>query len=277
MQTTCLGLGLVAGLVAACGSSTASSTTGAGTMTAVIADLAPTGQLRVGIPASPPVLATKDPATGELHGIAVDLGTALAQRLSVAFTPVIYPTPPQVLAALQSGAVDVAVLPAMPETTRVVPLTAPFLAIPHTLMVRDGSPFRTVADVDHAGVRIASEKGSGHTKVLATVLKQAQLIQADSEAAALQLLTSGAADAYASGRFALLDDLKTLTGYHLLDDDFFVARQAMAVAPSKHAGFNFLTSFVEQAKASGTVQQAIAKTGAAGLDVPPAGTPAASG
>ena len=51
--------------------------------------VAPTGKLRVGM-----LLvanhATKDPATGELRGVAVDLGREAARRLGVPFEPVTY-------------------------------------------------------------------------------------------------------------------------------------------------------------------------------------------
>ena len=42
--------------------------------------LAPTGKLRVAF-LSGPLYATKDPATGELKGVAVDLGKDLARRV----------------------------------------------------------------------------------------------------------------------------------------------------------------------------------------------------
>ena len=44
---------------------------------AALDDLAPTGKLRVGIMYTNPVLAARDPASGELRGIAVDLADAI--------------------------------------------------------------------------------------------------------------------------------------------------------------------------------------------------------
>jgi polar amino acid transport system substrate-binding protein len=43
-------------------------------------ELAPTGKLRVGLILSNQVLVTKDPQTGELRGVTVTLGKALAKR-----------------------------------------------------------------------------------------------------------------------------------------------------------------------------------------------------
>src|SRR5690349_7961163 len=54
--------------------------------------LTPTGKLRVGIQLNNPVQVTKDAATGELKGVAIDLGKDLARRIGVPFSPVGYPS-----------------------------------------------------------------------------------------------------------------------------------------------------------------------------------------
>ena len=46
-------------------------------------DLAPTGKLRAGINYANSVIATKDPVTGELRGVSVDLMREIARRLEV--------------------------------------------------------------------------------------------------------------------------------------------------------------------------------------------------
>ena len=50
---------------------------------ALKAELAPTGTLRAGINYNNPLLARRDPATGELSGIAVDLSRELGRRVGV--------------------------------------------------------------------------------------------------------------------------------------------------------------------------------------------------
>ena len=74
-----------------------------------VADLVQTGKVRVGIGLAP-VIATKDPATGELRGTGIDLGRALAARMGVRLEPVEYPSPPKTLEGLNTGAWDVAFL-----------------------------------------------------------------------------------------------------------------------------------------------------------------------
>src|SRR5437870_1719372 len=136
--TIALVLVVVLGVLgAACGKSSSSHTGATSPSTApapasasaaVVADLAPTGTLRLAVPAAPPFLAHGNPPTG----VAVALATALATRLGVPLTTTIYPNPPAVLAAAHGPGWDVAVLPVMPATTAAVDFSPPVLLLPHT-------------------------------------------------------------------------------------------------------------------------------------------------
>jgi ABC-type amino acid transport substrate-binding protein len=80
-----------------------------------IADITSTGKLRVGIGLANLVSGVKDPATGELRGVAVDLGRTLAARIKVEFHPIEYPRPGLVLGGAKNDAWDVAFLVVDPE------------------------------------------------------------------------------------------------------------------------------------------------------------------
>src|SRR5579859_3056017 len=95
MKSYRLLLGITAGCISliACGpsgSSTAGLSPTPSVSAQVRADIVPTGSLRVALPLAPPIIASKDPSTGELKGIGVDLGKDLAARLGVPFVAVIY-------------------------------------------------------------------------------------------------------------------------------------------------------------------------------------------
>jgi polar amino acid transport system substrate-binding protein len=263
----CLGL-------AACGSTTtaapaAHTSSAAPVAAAVLADLAPTGRVRFAMLANPPLFASKDAAGA---GVGVELENALAQKLGEPVTTVGYGDPGAAIAAASSGAWDVAILPIIPPAQAVADLTAPFLLVPHTFLVRADSPIHAVADADRAGVRIASVAGEGHTAVLAQQLKQARLVPVPSPAAALQMLASGQVDAVADARFALRAMAAQVAGSRLVADDFFVARFALAVPKGHATAQAFLSRFVEAEKASGRVQQAIDRLGKPDIMVAPATT-----
>src|SRR5688572_26570470 len=72
--------------------------------------LAPTGKLRAGMNLGNTLFTTKDPATGELRGVAVDLMRELASRVGVPLELVVHATPGEVADAAQKGSWDVAIL-----------------------------------------------------------------------------------------------------------------------------------------------------------------------
>jgi polar amino acid transport system substrate-binding protein len=73
-------------------------------------DLAPTGKLRVGVNYGNPVLAIKDPDSGELTGVVVDLARELGRRTGLAVELVGFESAGKMVEALQAGAWDVAFL-----------------------------------------------------------------------------------------------------------------------------------------------------------------------
>jgi polar amino acid transport system substrate-binding protein len=68
--------------------------------------LAPTGRLRVGAFAGSPLSMATDSKTGEIHGVCIDLGKELAQRLEVPFEHVNYQRIADVIEAMKAGGVD---------------------------------------------------------------------------------------------------------------------------------------------------------------------------
>ena len=72
------------------------------------ASLAPRGKLRAAINFGNPILATRDPGTGQARGVSVDLARELARRLGVPVELVLYDAAGKVVEALKANAWDVA-------------------------------------------------------------------------------------------------------------------------------------------------------------------------
>ncbi len=73
-------------------------------------DLVPTGKLRTGINYGNPVLATREPASGDLSGVAVDLARELGRRIGAVVELVGYESAGKMVEALKTGAWDIAFL-----------------------------------------------------------------------------------------------------------------------------------------------------------------------
>jgi len=233
------------------------------------AELAPNGTLRAGINYGNFILATKDPATGESRGVAIDLARELAQRLGVPLELVPYTSVAAMVDAAPTGAWSIAFLGIDPAREGEISFSAAYLEIEATYLVPAGSALRAVADVDRAGVRVAAPARANYELFLSRNLKAAQLVRASNAEAAFELLASGKVDALAGLAQALTGLVGKLPGSRMLDGQFMKVPQAVGVPRGRDAGLAYLRGFVEEAKASGLVTRAIERTGARGVAVAP--------
>ncbi len=126
---------------------------------AVRSELAPSGKLRAAIDSGNPILAAKDPASGEPRGVSVDLSRALARRLGVPVEFVTDAAAGKVVAGLKSGAWDVAYVAIDPARAVDIGYTAPYVVIEGAYLVPQDSPIRSNAEVDRDGARVAVGAG----------------------------------------------------------------------------------------------------------------------
>ena len=239
------------------------------TTPAVLADLAPTGKIRAGINYGNFILATKDRATGESRGVAVDLVHELGRRLGVPVEIVAYDSVAVMGDAAPAGVWDIAFLGSDPQREALMSFTAAYLEIEATYLVPGTSKLRTAADVDQDGVRVAAPARANYELFLSRNLKRARLVSAQGGDAAFDLLRTGQVDALAGLTQGLLGLAQKLPGSRLLDGRFMGVQQSIAVPKGHDAGLAYLRRLVEDAKASGLVARAIEKTGAKGVSVAP--------
>jgi polar amino acid transport system substrate-binding protein len=235
-----------------------------------VGDIVRTGKLRVGV-GLVPTFAIKDPATGELRGVAIELARALAARLSIEVVPVEYPSPPSVLEGLKTGAWDVAFVGIDPSRATVVDFSPPYLQVESTYLVPAGSSIRSIPDADRPEVRIAVTGKSVEDITLTRILKRAELLRIDTMTAGFDLLRTGKADVLAAPRPTALQFSIKLPGSRVLDDRFLAVFHGMAVPKGQAERLAYISEFIEAAKASGLVQQAIERAGMRGAQVAPAG------
>ena len=240
---------------------------------AQFADLVQAGKIRVGVHS---VMYTKDPQTGEPKGASVgiillDIARALGARIGVEILPVGHPTIPEMLTCLTTGVCDVAFMGPDPSRTG-VDFSPPILQLDYTFLVPAASSIQRIADVDRPSVRIAVVSHHASTLTLSRILKHAQLVYAATPDPTFELLRSGQADAFASIRGVLLAYSAKLPGSRVLDEHYGANLVGMVVPKGQAARLAYISEFIEQAKASGLVQQAIERAGLPGYKVASAKT-----
>jgi polar amino acid transport system substrate-binding protein len=231
--------------------------------------LAPTGQLRVAF-LSGVLYATKDSATGELKGAAVDLGRELARRVGVPFQPVPYSTPAAIIVGAKSADWDVALMGINADRAAAVDFSAPYMEVEQGYLVRAGLPIGTVSDVDKDGIRVGVVEKAGADVFLSGAFKNATLVRAKSVADLYALIDSGKADVIAATKTSLFAEAQKRPGSRVLDGRILVEPVGMGVPKGRNpSGAAYVGKFVEEAKAAGVVKAAIERAALRGVVVAP--------
>jgi polar amino acid transport system substrate-binding protein len=236
--------------------------------TSVRLQLALTGKVRVGINYGNPVLATRDPGSGELRGVAVDLAHELGTQSGLPIEVVAFESAGKMFEAVKTGEWDVAFLAIDPGRADEIDFTAPYVEIEGTYLVPSGSPVSTIADVDRNGVRIGVSAKSAYDLFLSRSLQHAELIHAPDPNAAFELIVTGRVDVVAGVKQHLVANAKKLPGSRVLDGRFMAIQQALGIPKGREDAAAYLRKFIEDAKASGFVARAIDKAGVRGVSIP---------
>jgi polar amino acid transport system substrate-binding protein len=253
-------------LLGAVGCTTAPTAPGAAAAT-----LAPTGRLRASINLGNPVLARRDPTSGAVAGVSVDLARALADELAVPLELIVVDGAARSVDAVKGGQADVGFFAIDPGRSDGIRFTAPYVLIEGAYLVRTASPLRGNEDVDRPGTRIVVGRGSAYDLFLSRALQSAQLVRAPTSPVVVDEFLAQNADVAAGVKQQLEADAARVGGVRLLPGRFMVIEQAMGLpATRSDAALASLAQFVERAKASGFVAAALARHRIDGALVAPA-------
>jgi polar amino acid transport system substrate-binding protein len=232
---------------------------------AVRKELAPTGQLRAGMNLSNTLFTTKDPSSGELRGVAVDIMRELGARLGVPVQMVVHATPGEVADAVNKGTWDVAILAIEATRAQTISFSPPISEIEATYVVRKDSPLRSVEQVDSSGVRIAAPAKAGYELYLRRALKNAKLVDSRDLQGSIDMINERKVEAMAALKPMLIDSMPKMPDARLLDGRFMSVNHGLSTARGKAAADAYLKQFVEDLNASGFIANSIQRHGVKGL------------
>jgi polar amino acid transport system substrate-binding protein len=237
---------------------------------AVRNDLAPGGTLRVAINFGNPVLAQKDPASGEPRGVSRDIACEVARRLALPHAFVTFDAAGKVFEALARGAWDLAFMAIDPKRAAEIDFTPPYVIIEGSYMVPAGSALRTIGDVDRDGVRIAVASGSAYDLYLTRTIERAQIVRAPTGNEAIAMFERDGLEVAAGVKSPLLRLAASRPDLRVMDGRFMVIEQAMGVPKGRTPAVRYLRTVIEELKASGFIADALARSGQADALVAPA-------
>ena len=177
-----------------------------------------------------------------------------------------YPNPGALADSAADGAWDIGLIGAEPARAKVMAFSKPYVEIEATYLVPPGSTLRSAADVDSAGVRIATSRRSAYQLWLSDNVKNADLVLTDKPGPELSwdLFCAKKLDALSGLRPWLSAKAKDLPGSTVLPDRFTAIQQAIGVPRKGDAdeckeAVAFLDRFVDEAKQSGLIAELLAK------------------
>ena len=206
-------------------------------------------------------------ARGET-GLCVEIARELATQLHTTLVTSTYNNVTALMDAGRAGDWDVAFVTLdfnLPQPG--INATAAYLELEQTYLVRGDSPYRSVADVDRPGVRIALFSPSAIEPFLKQNLSYATIVAVPSIAHGVTLIEHGEAEAYAASRDELDDGGWRLANGRVLPDSITRLRWGVVVASGRSDLFTYVTQFLENAKRSGFIQDAIETSKVSGARV----------
>jgi polar amino acid transport system substrate-binding protein len=237
-----------------------------------VSAFAPTGALRASINLGNPILASRDAESGSPGGVSVDLAGEFARRLGVAIEYVVFDKAAASVEAVRNEQADIGFFAIDPARSDGLLFTAPYVLIEGSYLVRDGSPLTDNAHVDRADHRVSVGRGSAYDLFLTRELSQAEIVRFAGAAPALAALRAGDVDVAAGIRQVLEGEAQRDRGLRVLPGRFMLIQQAMGVPASRGSEAQaLLAAFVEEMKASGFVDEALARHRIKGAIVAPAG------
>jgi len=236
----------------------------------VLAEMAPTGKLRVGTNHGNFLLVNPGAQFGFATGIAPDMAEALGRKLNVPIEYVSFASAGATADAVKTGVWDVAFIASEPQRASEIAFSTAYVEIPVTYLVPPGSPIRTIAEVDRPGVRIAVSNKSAYDLYLQRTLKNAKLERAPSIPAAFELFQSGKLDALVGLRAGLIAEAERMPGSRVLDGQIYAVQQSIGTPKARQKSAAYLRLFVEEMKRTGVVSAAIERHKVRGVSVAPA-------
>lgn len=231
--------------------------------------LAPTGVLRATINLGNPILARQDPGQPP-QGVSVDLAQLLASRLGVDLELLVVDGAGKAVSIVEQQDADIGFFAIDPLRGKDIHFTAPYVLIEGCYLVREDSPILDGTSVDRPGIRVAVGKGSAYDLFLTRELQHAQIVRSATSPAVVDMFLEASLDVAAGVRQQLESDARRIPGLRLLPERFMVIQQAMGLPKARgQLATSLLGNFIEEAKASGFVSQALKRHRIEGATVAP--------
>ena len=234
-------------------------------------DLVPTGTLRATYIATNPVQASIDPATKETRGPGAEIARALSRKFGVPLDIKGARGPAGVIDSVKQKQADIGFLAYDALRAAEVDFSQTYSLAQNSYLVLDGSPLRSVDEMDPPGHRTGVADRDAGDLFLTRTLKSAELrsITGSDIEIALKQLKSGEIHAYGTNRQRLTGVAAKTPGVSIVSGNFYGVEQSVIVANGNKALLAAVDTLLDEARSSGLIAAAIVRARLSGVDVAP--------
>ena len=236
--------------------------------------LASTGKLRVAIAVAPSPsaqFAIKDPSGPGYKGVAITLGSALAKKIGVGVEFIAHQGSGEIQNSAADNKWDVAFLPVDEERKKFVDFGNSYHLLQSTYLVAPGSKIKSVEEANAARVRIGGVANTATFRTSQKTAPHATFVTFSAVDEAIKAMLDGKVDALAFSRESLTGVAPKIPGSRILDGGFLNSTTSVAVPKGRPESLAYVSTFIEEAKATGLVRQAFDDVGLKSSQVAPAG------
>jgi ABC-type amino acid transport substrate-binding protein len=229
--------------------------------TSLTSEIAPGGKLRVGM-----IDITV------LGGVGTLVAEFIGHKLGMPVELVLYPNPDAYLQSFDKAEWDVAIGPRVLAPPDKVDSTPDIWNINLVYVAAPGKEFSDIASVDKSDVNVGTIRGAPSDRVLTREIKNAKIIRIPLSptisADAANLLRSGTVDVFGADSGVGYPIAETLQGSHVLPGAFAIVRVAASLPKGRSAAAqDALAKFIDEARTTGIVKEAIDAKGLQGVTV----------
>ncbi|MBB4231031.1 transporter substrate-binding domain-containing protein [Rhizobium mongolense] len=235
------------------------------------AELAPAGVIKAAVavgPAASAVWCVRDEASGEARGVTITLAKEIALRTGLPLELVEFSSSGDIVSNADSGLWTLSFVPVDDQRRQVLGVGPNYYLGVSTYLARKEA-FKTLQDVDQAGVRVAGVAGTATLRSAERTLKNTSIDGYGSLDEAMAKFRSGELDAIALGKESIISMLPGLEGCHAVDGHFHEAGTAIVVPQKNVQALQAAVRIMDEMKSNGSMRAAYDQNQMSHADVAP--------
>jgi len=166
---------------------------------------------------------------------------------------------------------DVTFIPVDEARKKVIDFGPAYVLSQSTYIVAPGSPIKSVTDANKSGIRICGVKDTATFRAAIAASANATHVTVAGQQEAIDGMKAGRCDAIPLSRESLAGVAPEIPGSRVLDDAFLNLMTAVGVPKNRPEALAYVTTFMEEAKASGLVRRGLDAVGLKTAIVAPRG------